>query len=348
MDASTGNANLTFGVEIEFLLATLENRDIDPHENDPRQVYGITAPEVGSDGWTVYTTPGAGTARNRIADTLNSAGINTYRAVITGTRIEKWELKDDATIEEPNDLEPYGFVRVEIVSPPLYFSEQACQQVKAVIEVLTNSYRLITPESAGLHIHVGNESNGFDEFAIHKMLATLWTFEPAIETIHPPWRKDNLYSESFRDSIFGVDYSVANATSKERLDLFLTKSDWFDELWASFLEERGAYNFSNLDNHPPNPKNTIEFRQHESALDPDRVYHWTKLCVGLVNFAHKTSLATLKPFLLLHIDDPPADFTVVKVLTAIGLPPQSLFYSTKKPYVHIPGTPRGTPPAASS
>jgi hypothetical protein len=334
MDASSRNLELTFGVEIEFLLATLENGKIDPHENDPRQVYGITAPEVGSDGWAVYTTPGAGTARNRIADTLNSAGINTYRAVIRGTRIEKWELKDDATINKPNGLEPYGFVRVEIVSPPLYFSEQACQQVKAVIEVLTNNYRIITPESAGIHVHVGNESKSFSDSAIHKMLATLWTFEPAIETIHPPWRKDNLYCESFRDSIFGTDAQSTNATPKQTLELLLSNSDSFRELWGSFLDERGAYNFQNLKSHPQDPKRTCEFRQHESTLDPNRVYNWVKLCVGLVDFSYKTSFAALKPFLLLHIDDPPAEFTVVKMLTAIGLPPQAIFYSTKKPYVH--------------
>lgn len=345
MNATSSNTDLTFGVEIEFLLATLENGEIDPHENDPREVFGIRAPELESDGWAVHTTPGAGTARNRIADTLNSAGINTYRAVITGNRIEKWDLKDDATIDEPNGLEPYGFVRVEIVSPPLYFSEQACQQVKAVIEVLTNNYRLITPESAGLHIHVGNESKGFDESAIRKMLATLWTFEPAIETIHPPWRKDNIFCGSFRDSILNLGIKD---TAKEKIDFFLEKSDVFDDLWESFLDERDAYNFGNLNNHPQDPKKTIEFRQHESTLDPDRVYHWTKLCVGLVNFAHNTSLDSLRSFLVLHMDDPPEEFTVVKVLTAIGLPPQSLFYSTKKPYVHSPSTPKGTPPTTSA
>jgi len=330
---------LTFGVEFEFLLATLESEDEDPHENDPRQVYGITGPEArssSSDDWMVYTETGAGAARNRLADSLNSAGVQAYRAIVTGTRLEKWEVKDDSTIQDPKNLEPYDFVRVEIVSPPLYFSEQACQQVKAVIEVLTNNYRIITPESAGLHVHVGNESVGFDKSAIHKMLATLWTFEPAIETIHPPWRMENKFCESFRTSVFGADAKATGATPKQTVELLLTNSEEFEKLYKSFLFERGAYNFQNLENTPQDPKKTIEFRQHESTLDPDRVYNWMKLCVGLVDFAHRASLSALKPFLLLHVDDLPEEFTVVKVLTAIGLSPQAMFYSTKKPYVHPP------------
>ena len=82
-------------------------------------------------------------------------------------------------------------VTVEILSPPLYFTPESIAQVVAVCEVLSNNYRIVS--KGALHIHVGNETKGFSGAAIHKLLATLWTFEPAIETIYPSYRVQNRF-----------------------------------------------------------------------------------------------------------------------------------------------------------
>jgi hypothetical protein len=349
---------LTFGVEIELLLATLEPEDRDPHPNDPRQVRGITDPLTDKNAWGVHEYRRAETSRNTIAGTLVKAGISAYRATKLQpsgprwARLEDWQLVDDSSITEPpEDNPPYVFFRVEIVSPPLYFSEEACQQVRAVIEVLTNNYRIVTPKSAGVHVHVGNESIGFTGPDLRKILATLWTFEPTIDTIHPPWRKGNIWADSLRGhSVFGIKVMETNATLKQTPEMvFMDGSNLTEaQLWLTIMAladttgERGAYNFRNLRAQPHNIKKTIEFRQHESTLDPDRVYNWIKVCVGLIGFAHRIDVVALKEFLLLHIDDSPEEFTLVNVLKSIGLPPQSLYYSTKRPYLPVSGSTTAT------
>jgi hypothetical protein len=99
------------------------------------------------------------------------------------------------------------------------------------------------------------------------------------------------------------------------------------------MGERGSYNFRNL-RGTNSIKQTIEFRQHESMLDPVAINHWKKLCVGLVDFAHRVPLEILAPFLLLHIDDDLEEFDIVQVLRRIGLPPHMLFYSSKPLHKH--------------
>lgn len=347
---------LTFGVEIEFLLATLDEGVEDPHALDPRQVYGIIPPEQGV-GWDGHKPSGDMEAYESIAATLNLANIPTSIAHNPlGGQTAHWQVVHEASIDKPADT-PYRFISVELRSPPLYFTTQACQQVRAVCEVLTSMYRVLCPESSGLHVHVGNETHGFDGVALQKILATLWTFEPLLDGIHPAHRLDNSYCSSLRgNSSLCHELSGAKVNreagvrvdAREGLEAILYKSedpelqvvisdgvlrDWVMGM-ANARGERGAYNFRNLRRGGDPVKKTIEFRQHEGTLDPGAVEQWIKLCVGIVDFALKVDFEVLSSFLSLHIDDGPEDFDLVRVLKALGLPPQMLFYGAKPLYSH--------------
>jgi hypothetical protein len=163
LPSPSAEPRLTFGVEIELVLATLGPYDEDPHKHDHRQVKSITDPTA---AWTVVER--GKKAFNCVAGTLNKANIPAFcDGRGWNPEMKEWTLADDVTIDEP-DIENYTFIRVELWSPPLYFTEEACQQVQAVCEVLTNSYRIICPESAGLHVHVGNETNNFSGSALQK------------------------------------------------------------------------------------------------------------------------------------------------------------------------------------
>ena len=180
--------------------------------------------------------------------------------------------------------------------------------------------------------------------AVQKILATLWTFEPAIEPLHPEHRVDNVYSSSLRKKYFllkglrrhETDFSDA---LEELLNLHkMAATDTI--LWAHTLNladtmgERGSYNFRNL--RGTNPiKQTIGFGQDQSMLDPVSISHWIKLCVGLIDFAHRVPLEILAPFLLLHIDDDLQEFNIVQLLKALGLPQQMLFYGSKPLHKHV-------------
>ena len=343
MGSESADPRLTFGVVIEFALATLDDGVADPHEFDPRQVYGITTTNQRV-GWGSYKPSRNLEAYESVAETLSRAKIlASIEHNPLGKQMKHWQVVDDVSIDKPKDT-PYRFIRVEVRSPHLYFTAEACQQVGAVCEVLTNTYRIMCPESTGLHVHVGNETAGFSGATLQKILATLWTFEPVLDTIHPSHRLDRYYCSSLR-----VDSNLCHWNRAGRMDprkgleaiLYtdegLQISD--ERLWEYVMDmvnarrERGAYNFRNL--HGADPvKKTIEFRQHEGTLDPAAVEHWIKLCVGIVGFAHKVDLKILSSFLSLHIDDKLEEFGLVHLLKALGLAAQMLFYGSKPLYSH--------------
>lgn len=334
---------LTFGVEIEFLIATLPQESNDPHEQDPRSVKDFPFDAA----WSVREH--AKGAFKTIANKLCEANIPAFREDEepwgVDVLVRKWTMVDDASVDAPEDT-PYTFVRCEIRSPPLYFTVEAVKQVQAVCELLTNNYRIICPESAGLHVHVGIENKNFSGSAVQKILASLWTFEPAIESIHPAHRVDNIWCSSVRTQSnlkHLADKHDGGDSTKALTGLLeihkLVANDRL--LWSTCIElantrgERGAYNFRNLQG-VSSMKQTIEFRQHKSTLDPLSVGNWIKLCVGLVDFAHQVPMNILAPFLLMHADDDPEEFQLVHVLKAIGLPPQMLFYGSNELHKHLP------------
>jgi Putative amidoligase enzyme len=103
-------------------------------------------------------------------------------------------------------------------------------------------------------------------------------------------------------------------------------------------QERLAYNIQGLklsNSWMRIKKDTIEFRQHESTIDGQRIVHWIKFCVGLVQFAYTVPFSILEPFLQAHIDDSAEDFSVVPLLKAIGLPSQMLFYGMSLPHQDV-------------
>jgi hypothetical protein len=50
-------------------------------------------------------------------------------------------------------------------------------------------------------------------------------------------------------------------------------------------------------------RRTIEFRAHESTLNPDAVQSWIEFCVQLVEFAYDVQDDVLHPFLRKHVEE---------------------------------------------
>jgi hypothetical protein len=109
-----------------------------------------------------------------------------------------WGIKDEEDVYAPDNAnDDYGWYAIELISPPLYFAQEAIQEVLFIVSLLTNKYRLCVTERTDLHVHVGNGQKGFTAETIQNLAATYWTFEAQIEQIHPPWMIDNVIALSF-------------------------------------------------------------------------------------------------------------------------------------------------------
>lgn len=350
---------LTFGVEIELVLGFLAPNDQDPHPLDPRAGYGVLS-EL-ADGakdrrnyWSVTPEYITSEAYRDLTITLQHADIPVYVQGSSSDESEElkcWCMEDDPSIQRPtgSDSDNYTWVRVEIKSPALYVTTEAFEQVAAVCELLSSNYRVCTHQetSAGLHVHVGQENNGFHIEALRNLLSTIWIFQGQLETVHPDHRLSTRWAPSLRTDSVLAKKIVDDGLAKEQvLELLSQAGDESsdpskliniaadrEQLLKLFLPRgarRLAYNINGLLQivDGKDGRSTIEFRQHESTIDIQRVINWLKVCVGLVEFAYAVDFRVLGLFLEAHLGDTTEEFNIVHVLKAVGLPPQMLFYGS--------------------
>jgi len=141
---TTGNKPLTYGIEIEFILATLPSTEVDP-EPDGRHVVGISA------GAEDYSREARQIVYGHIANTFQQRGINAIcgREAFGSMFVNPWLLEEDPSIGVPIKGN-YKFYQTELISPVLYFSDQSLDQIRGVVEILTNQYRVHVNSTCGL------------------------------------------------------------------------------------------------------------------------------------------------------------------------------------------------------
>jgi hypothetical protein len=332
---------LTFGVEIEFNLATLDefDADDDPTPDDARAVLGISGSRIFHNHSHLERVE---LARKHIAKTLSDEGVPAEALDDTDptwkpTDITAWIVKSDNIIKPPDGIFPYLFCPIEITTPVYYFSDAAVDMVKKVCEILSSTYRINVNNSCALHIHVGNGKKGLDLDTTRKLFTILYTFEPQIAQIHPSHRINNGFCQSLRAGSRLAKHLTDSGDAIARPGLqILRDAETMDDLknYTTKADSSGgrlAYHMGNLLYDPtvheyyPNKK-TVEFRQHESTLDPERVANWARLCVGLVEFADTVDEDALHGFLERHIDHSPDEFATGQVLTALGMGHLAAYY----------------------
>jgi hypothetical protein len=231
---------------------------------------------------------------------------------------------------------------MEVISPPLYFTEEGVKQVQAVCGILTNQYRIHINETCGVHVHVGFEDAGYSPEVLRNLMATIWTFEKWIEQIHPPDRRGvkNQYCQGMEGSALFEhlsseeylqnDSNSSGTTLYNGLKILFAAEPKLSHLLPCFTNNgmaRTAYSLKCLDLEGDyGSKRTVEFRQHEGTMDGERVASWVKVCVGLVKFADTVETDLLRWFCRAHIEDRVENFNVENFLYAVGLPTQALYY----------------------
>lgn len=190
------NARLSFGVELEFLVAYIpqgfivtdtENpniaRAIQDEDENPLQVLRDA----------IQALPGVG----------HEGGVN--RVFNYGDEA-LWNVSTDPTIQLPGGVMPQGtiykgvtWVAVEIQSPALWTDqEESLAEVRQVCELLTNQFWTIVPNSCGLHFHVGAGGDYLSTVNLRRLAALVFAADPILVQLHPEHRKNTVWCLSSR------------------------------------------------------------------------------------------------------------------------------------------------------
>lgn len=320
--------DLTFGLELEFILATVDAGKPDPHPNDPREV----------DGKKLSTTF---KIDQDIGKKLRAVGI---RAIVRGEKAtdeeykSSWIMKDDSSVgddegrvpQEWNEL--YRKNGMEIVSPPYYYTELAKDEITKVLRTIRRNYRVCVDGTAGLHVHVGNSYNGLQFPKLKHFLAIAHTYEPHLMLIFP---SERVTDNSWCPPLFNSRLSRENPdlTRAEILENILGYTD-NESLLFDFGESIGsgrlAFNLAGLETPFLNEQRTIEFRHHHGSLDPRTILNWIHVCIKFVEkacFAKSDELFTqLRQDVAKPIEFGEGDLSTIDFLMWLGCPAQAYYY----------------------
>ncbi|RDW59524.1 hypothetical protein BP6252_12611 [Coleophoma cylindrospora] len=356
--------NLTFGIELEFVLATVPAGNPDPHPEDPRQVYFHDPNEPANPPSTPSTF--IYTILKHVAQTLTQhhvPAIPILKRSQTTSFSHNWLVKTDASIQPPDPtsaLYPYAYrwYAVEVVSPAYYHKRTTTDACRKVIRILREQYRMVVNSSCGLHVHVGNGLDGLNGTWLRNLMAVLWTFEPQLESLFPAHRKPRpgqgaefnfalscasvLAAQADAQTI-GEGRTLAWLTAQQKrewgLEQILAQRDEA-ELCALMASQYGAaikclpYHIQGLNPRDKSAgvegsKKTIEFRQHEGTMDEEAVVMWVETVVMIVEFARDVREETVLAWLRECVRLEEGRFGVVRFLLAIGACLQARYYGKK-------------------
>jgi len=78
----------------------------------------------------------------------------------------------------------------------------------------------------------------------------------------------------------------------------------------------------------PSVKRTLEFRQHEGTLDPEKIINWATVCSKLLQYAGEVPQADLEKFLRDNVEDE-RTFTAVDLIEKIGREREAQYYRSR-------------------
>lgn len=322
-------APLTFGIELEFALAYIPDHTGHSDPKETRQLhfppsdeevsyyndevalkshYGFDNSDAPQKFFNKTTRGWA--IRRHISESLNAAGIPAYpkpRTYENTTDLTKWQVADDRSVRGPVESE-YEWLDVELISPTYEFTQQKTETVLKVCKIVTSTYLTYNGETSGLHIHIGRGDAGFKFRFLRDFLRFIWAFEPQIDTLHPPYRRNGQYGTAMRDtSLLSLDWfsrygktpsameGVAAIGRERNIPSILTLTA------EKYDPKDGVYNLGGLLSlvfkHPPGSfKPTIKFRQHRGTLQGDEVIAWLHTLKGIITWitnAHALHLGAL-------------------------------------------------------
>ncbi|KAF9643628.1 hypothetical protein BDM02DRAFT_3191383 [Thelephora ganbajun] len=198
----------------------------------------------------------------------------------------EWSFSKDKSIErDPNDK--HTQYPIELVSPILHFTDGHFRDyVQGMWSLIGPLCVVKTNDSCGTHVHV-SPSNEYTSAQIKAVARAALYFEPAINALVPPHRRNNFYSRNF----FASNKYFKDKTPEQAIALV----DGLDESHKAIIELMNphdsvipgpdryyTWNFTNL---KVGGFMTIEFRQGEGVITPAGALAWAEFVVTFVGAA---------------------------------------------------------------
>jgi len=196
-------SNLSFGVEIEFLIAALHPGMRDPHRGvaglppvlriTNKQLRGKMTKEVEA------------VVHKKVKDVIDGCfrgqPITSFvtAAEADPTPMEKyrfWGVGEEESVAENTD--EYRYYSVEIKSPAEYATPDAFEALCLAIAAVTSRFRCLVNDSCGLHVHIGLGRERLSVEHIRRIAALSYAVEPLLFTLHDPKRVTNRHSLPLR------------------------------------------------------------------------------------------------------------------------------------------------------
>lgn len=378
-DTEEREQQFLFGVEIEFILAYSDN------------IHGRGSIEAGQEleGKKLQFLPSRerteadpyeiaqvyAKAKQHIALTCEKAGLKVLVPIANEVSPTQWTISTDGTLEGPIDS-IFGWLRWEIQSPAMPFSEKSFYEIHLICSLLKDNYLVETNASAALHVHI---SGGLQEVlafkTMQRLLQFVWAFEPQLDSLHPKSRQLNGNCLSLRHaselsqyhykhfgfnpagSMHGIAEIAKKTTIKEGLNVVFSEggprqiSCNVKPAWR-FLTDRTG-------------KPIVEFRQHEGTLDSERICEWVSLIGGIAKYCqdasnyefhhlimkarlekwHKTENAATDKWnrRLLGPILAEGEFTIIDILECLELHDLAKYYSQGRTHKIVPKTWQSAP-----
>ncbi|CAD6447130.1 b08c9a71-108c-486b-86c2-53296ade42aa [Sclerotinia trifoliorum] len=310
--AVKSETRLTFGVEIEYLLATVHPVHPSPDPRDPREYDGKKLATVDDVNLDILEKLKANDVPASMLWT------SATRALPSDEELEaNWLLKNDATVLGLVRIHPYyREFGMEMSSPPYYYDEASREVIRLVLKTLRKNYLVRVNSTTGLHVHVGNEYDGFTFHVLRNLVAILYTYERQIRLILPAERVQGLQQKFCRPFPWG-SFGQANPD--------ITRLDFLNHILSSENYEQLIIDFTT------GSKRTIEFRLHQGTLDPDAILHFIHLCIKLTEKACLTkNQDALIERLRNDVEKPiglgDQECSTVDMLMWLGCPAQAYYY----------------------
>ena len=332
--------SLTFGIELEFLLAYLP-------QAMPASL--IKPQEESGSSQEQYEYIERVFHRNTIRTALLKAGLDV--STERERNYQKWIVHQDASVtltdedltgkvslwadgQETELTEEmrghYRYVDVEIISPIFKYDGLtiAFPEIERVVDVITKGFPVITPRTSGLHIHVGNEAKGFPLRTLKNLAILTHCFENRINQIHPACRLQSPYCILPRLAFEPEDRNPQ--IMAEGIDTLKDIPDFVrffgtERNCRNTTNNYRAYNFGNLGKNMS--KQTIEFRQHKGTLNMDEIQNWVNTTNQLVSLAHNSDSADIVDLVLNKGYD--TDFTLVDLFSTLGFKSLADYYGPR-------------------
>lgn len=188
---------ITLGVELEFLVPFLLDREIDPApstSSENRPVTRAPDPQLAFDAiqLDIYTL----LKKHNIP--VENILESTCRTILSKRLPRHWCVDQDASVTERQRAFGYSWAGVELRSPVLIADSASYSHVSQVVTLLRDHFRIRVNQTTGFHVHVGMGVDPLPPRVVHRLAQLLWCADGMLSGLHPPERTLGPFAPSIR------------------------------------------------------------------------------------------------------------------------------------------------------